>query len=81
MRTTVNIDEDVLDKARELAGKLGASFRFVINDALRAGLDQMEKPLKKKAYHTIPHDMGLRPGYSVDNIQELLAQIEGDDSR
>ncbi len=81
MKTTINIDEDVLDRARELAGKLGASFRFVINDALRAGLDKVAKPAEKKPYHTTPRAMGLRRGYSLDNVQELLSRIDGESSR
>ncbi len=81
MKTTINIDEDVLDRARELAGELGKSFRFVVNDALRLGLDQVAKPLEKKAYRTVPHEMGLRRGCCLDNVQELRSRIEGESSR
>ncbi len=30
----------------------------------------------QKPYHTKPHDMGLRPGYSLDNIQELIVRVD-----
>ena len=81
MRTTLSIDDDVLERARALAAKLRTQFKTVINEALRAGLDQIEKPAKHRPYKTEPHAMGLRSGRNLDNIQELLAQIEGEDSR
>jgi hypothetical protein len=81
MRTTLSIDDDVLDKARSVAAKLRRPLRTVVNEALRAGLDQVEQPAKQSPYKTEPHAMGLRSGRNMDNIQELLAQIEGEDFR
>ncbi|MEA3429184.1 MAG: type II toxin-antitoxin system VapB family antitoxin [Thermodesulfobacteriota bacterium] len=81
MRTTLSIDDDVMDRARALATKLRTPFRTIVNEALRAGLDQVEQPAKHRRYKTKPNAMGLRPGRNIDNIQELLAQIEGEDSR
>ena len=81
MRTTVTLDEDVLDRARALTARLHTSFKTVINEALRVGLDHVEKPTKRRPYRTKPRAMGLRKGYSLDNIQELLAQAEGEDFR
>lgn len=81
MRTTITLDNDVLDRARQLANQLDLPFRSVVNEALRAGLDQVEKPAKRRRYQTTPHAMGLRRGYDLDNIQELLAQTEGEDFR
>ena len=79
MRTTLNLDDDVIDKAKSVAAKRGASFRAIINEALRIGLAEVEKPASRQPYQTTPHPMGLRPGYNLDNIQELLAQMEGED--
>ena len=81
MRTTLSIDDDVLERARAVAAKLRTPFKAVVNEALRAGLDHVEKPAKHRPYKTKPHAMGLKPGRNLDNIQELLAQIEGEDSR
>jgi hypothetical protein len=81
MRTTVNIDDDLLDRAREVALRLKLSFRSVVNQALRIGLEEVEKPASRRPYRTTPRAMGLRRGYDLDNIQELLAQVEGEDFR
>jgi len=81
MRTTLVIDDDVLDRARALASKRRVPFRTLVNEALRAGLSAVEVPATKKKYRTSPRSMGLRPGRNLDNIQDLLAQIEGESSR
>lgn len=81
MRTTLTLDEDVAQKTRELAAKNKKPFKVVINDVLRKGLEQMEKPMKRRRYRTHPHKMELREDYSLDNIQELLAHVEGEDTR
>jgi hypothetical protein len=81
MRTTLTLDHDVADKTRALARRLGKPFKAVVNEALRLGLKQVEKPAKRQRYQTQPHAMGLRQAYSLDNIQELLAQVEGEDFR
>ena len=81
MGTTITIDNDVLERARAISAKLRTPFKTVINEALRAGLDHIPQPAKRGPYRTNPHAMGLKPGRNMDNIQELLAQIEGEDSR
>ena len=81
MRTTLTLDDDVLDKAKDLAAKLHLPFRRVVNEALRVGLQAVEEPPQTLPYRTRPHKMGLKAGRNLDNIQELLSQIEGEDRR
>ena len=81
MRTTLKIDQDVLEKAREVAARARVPLRHVINEALRIGLGEVEKPATMKPYCTIPHDMGLKAGFSLDNVQEILVQAEGEGFR
>lgn len=81
MRTTLNIDDDVLDQARTVAAAFKMPFSRVVNEALRAGLQAMEEPPLSRPYKTRPHKMGLKSGRNLDNIQELLAEIEGEDHR
>lgn len=82
MRTTLTLDDDVLDEARRLADRLGMTFRRLVNEAIRKGLPEVAKPPKKRRFRTKPHHTGgIRPGYSIDNIGELLAQLEEEESR
>ena len=81
MKTTLTIDDDVLDTARTIAERTHTPFRQVLNEALRVGLRTVEKPAKSCPYRTIPRKLGLRVGRNLDNIRELLAQVEGEDHR
>ncbi|MFO8048668.1 MAG: hypothetical protein R6U29_06505 [Desulfosudaceae bacterium] len=81
MRTTLTIDDDVLERARFIARQGGVPFKTIINEALRNGLDKLEQPARQRPYKTDAHPMGLKEGRHLDNIQELLAQLEGEDAR
>jgi hypothetical protein len=81
MRTTLTLDEDVFQWAHRLSKELDRPFKQVINAALREGLPLLELPAASKPYRTEPRAMGLRAGLSLDNVAELLAQVEGEDSR
>jgi hypothetical protein len=77
----MNLEEDLLDMARTSARKLKKPLRAILNEALRAGLERIGDVAARRTYRTIPHDMGLRKGRSLDNVQELLSQLQGDESR
>ena len=79
MRTTLTLDPDVSDRAHQAARQLGRPFKEVVNAALRVGLDHLAEPVRARPYRTRPTPMGLRRGFSYDNIGELLARIEGED--
>ena len=80
MRTTLSLDDDLIDNARQVAEKLSTSFRAVVNEAVRIGLREVEKQATVKPYRTFSRPMGLRTGYDLDNVQELIARIEGGDA-
>jgi hypothetical protein len=79
MRTTLTLDPDVAAKVKRGAKRLGKPLKEVINAALRIGLDDVLNPPQAKTYHTEPRPMGLRRGFSYDDIAELLSRAEGED--
>ena len=79
MRTTLTLDPDVAAKARKGAAKLQKPFKEIINAALRIGLDEVLRPKAAQPYRTRPRALGLRRGFSYDNISELIAASEGED--
>ena len=81
MRTTLSMDDDVLDRAKAIAAALRLPFRRVVNEALRAGLPVLEDLPRSRPYRTHPHKMGLKTGRNLDNIQALLSQVEGESHR
>ena len=75
------LDDDIFDSVREVARKQSCPMREVINRALRIGLDQFGKTGASKPYTTIPRPLGLKAGLSYDNVQDLLAHLEGEEFR
>lgn len=78
MRTTITLDRDVAQAAKAASARLGKPFKQVVNQAMRIGFEQMTKA-KAKPFRTKPFNTKLRPGISIDNIGELLAQVDGED--
>ena len=80
MRTTLTLDPDVAMRARAEAASHQVAFKTLVNEALRLGLEAYaERAKAAKPYRTDPVAMGLKAGFSYDNIVELLAQAEGED--
>ena len=79
MRTTLTLDPDIAAKARRGAASLNKPLKEIINAALRVGLDEILAPPAAKSYRTKPRPLGLRRGFSYDNISELIAAAEGED--
>ena len=79
MRTTLTIDDDVARELERLRRTRDASFKDLVNDALRLGLRQMtDPPKRKKPVRTRSFNGGRLLVASIDNIGELLAEIEGE---
>ena len=80
MRTTLTIDDDVAVQLERLRRGRDASFKDLINEALRRGLRDMSGPPKKrKPFRTEVHKAGPPLLASLDNVGEVLAIIEGED--
>ena len=80
MRTTLTIDRDVAESIKRLLERRGTTMKALINDALRLGLGQLERPGPQKAFRT--KAVSLKPrATNVDDVAEVLALAEGDDFR
>lgn len=78
IRTTVTLDEDVLENLKRESRLRGTSFRDTLNDILRTALlNAQDKPVKRSL--TIqPVPMGLKPGLNYDDVESLLEYGEGE---
>ncbi|MBW1980537.1 MAG: ribbon-helix-helix protein, CopG family [Deltaproteobacteria bacterium] len=80
MRTTLTIDDDVAALLKRLRKTRDMSFKVLINEALRRGLQQMTAPPRQgKVYNTRSVSLGRCLVGTVDDISEALAVAEGDD--
>ncbi|MBS0400307.1 MAG: antitoxin [Proteobacteria bacterium] len=76
MRTTVTLDSDVERLLRKQVRKTGASFKLVLNNAIRAGLRGNKEP--PKPYHPITFDMG-EPRVDLTKAASLAAELEDEE--
>ena len=81
IRTTVTLDDDVLERAKDFSKAQGLPFRRALNELVRAGLRAETAARPKPAFRVEPRHMGLRPGLSYDNIEALVEFGEGERHR
>lgn len=81
MRTTLTLDDDIVDKLQATTRATGKSFKEVLNDTLRLGLalqlklsDESFAPFQVKS-----RPLEIKEGFNYDNVGELLERIEGAD--
>lgn len=79
MRTTLTLDDDVAHQLRELARQRGASFKEVVNDTLRAGLQRGRKPATRlPPFRVVPKACGFRSGVDVLRLNQLNDELESE---
>jgi hypothetical protein len=81
MRTTLNLEDDLLIQAKRLAAQRGATLTAVIEDALRLEMlrvrDTRERPALELRSFGDPEG-GLAPGVDLDDSAALLDLMEDD---
>jgi hypothetical protein len=82
MRTTLTLDDDVAARLEQERRKRRASFKTVLNEALRAGLDALQAPRRARPlFRTAGFDLGPSLVGSLDNVEEVLSRAEGEGHR
>ena len=76
MRTTIDIDDQLLKYAKLQAAQQGSSLRRVIEDALREFLSRDQTESKRIKLETFSGN-GLKPGVDLDNCGSLLDIMDG----
>jgi len=80
MRTTIDIPDDLLAKAKRIAAESKRPLRAVIEDALRESLSR-RRHSSKSAPVSLPifHGDGLQSGVDLDDSASLLDLMEAAD--
>ena len=77
MRTTITLDNDVAARIERL--RKNRPFKELINDALRAGLEELERDgTESPRRYSIRPVKGEPRRTNVDNVAEVSAEVEGD---
>ena len=73
----MTLDDDVHAKLQQHVRKDGRSFKDTVNHFLRLGLNAPAQFRPRKGFAVRARPLGLPPGLSYDNVQELLERLEG----
>jgi hypothetical protein len=82
VRTTLTLESDVAAQLKRAMRTRGDSLKGTVNAALRAGLAMLSAPpprppaFKVRAFNLGPSLVG-----GLDNIEEVLSRVEGEDHR
>jgi hypothetical protein len=72
----LTLDDDVAVKLRAEVRRSGKRFKEIVNETLRIGLNSQRLAKAFPPYKVKARNLGLRPGFSYDNISELLEQLD-----
>jgi hypothetical protein len=80
MRTTIRLDDQLLQQTKEYAARTGRTLTSVIEDSLREmfarqRISDQKRPVK----FTIVSGNGLQPGVDLDDSAALLDLMDGID--
>lgn len=79
MRTTLNLDDALLTRAKALAARTGRTLTAVVEDALRAALAQSRRPSPRRRIELPTFGTGgVQPGVDLDDSAALLSLMESD---
>ncbi len=77
MRTTINVDDQLLKLAKAQAAASGVTLAQLIEDALRESLSRRENVESRGRVRLITMKAtGTRPGIDLDNSRSLLEIME-----
>jgi hypothetical protein len=80
IRTTVTLDEDVIDSARRFSRQRSIPFRQALNELVRRGAQAESEATAAQVaqpFRVEPQPMGYRTGLNYDDASELLEHLEG----
>ncbi len=77
MRTTVTIDDDIVEKLNHIKHKSHESFTRVMNDTLRRGLSTQDPPATKGVpFRVDTFSSPFRAGVDPMRLHQLLDDLE-----
>lgn len=77
MRTTLTIDDKIAAALKKRAFETGKSFKDVVNETLRDGLESGQTLVKARPYKVEPVSIGEPlPGINLDKALQLVGELE-----
>ncbi len=70
------MEPEVAERLRQELRRTGKSLKTVVNEALRLGLGGAGKPRRAPRFEVEPHAFGFRPGVDLDRLNQLVDEME-----
>jgi hypothetical protein len=77
MRTTISINDALLDELRQRAKQRKRPFREIVEETLQRGLGVGKPP--RKPVRLITRRVGIKPAYLAQSLNQLYDQIEAEE--
>ena len=77
----MTLEKDVAARLEQIVRRSRRSFKAVVNDVLRAGLAATDQPAAARAFRTTGFDLGPSLMGSLDDVEGVLARVEGEAHR
>ena len=78
MRTTLTLEDDLVEQINEVARETRRPFKVVVNETLRRGLS--DSPIPEPVFRIRPHAGRLQPGIDDRGFNELAWDGDGEKS-
>lgn len=79
MRTTIDVNDDLMRHMKERARSSGRSLKDVINDTLRLGLKAQQRGDGGRRYRCPEFSLGAPTTYNLDKALELAGDLESEE--
>ena len=80
MRTTVDLEEDTLRRARALAAQQGTTLSALVEDAVKAVVNRVATPAGAPVELPVVHGGRLRPGIDLGDSASLAEVMDADEA-
>ena len=80
MRTTLTIDDELLDRLKREARRSRVPFRTALERALRLGLDRLRPPQTRKPFRQRTFHLGHPPAGLLDKALRHAAMLEDEET-
>jgi hypothetical protein len=78
----MTLEKDVAALLEQIARKRRQPLKTIVNEALRAGLAILDQPATRRApFRTSGFDLGPSLVGSLDDVEGVLARVEGESHR
>jgi hypothetical protein len=80
VRTTLTLEPDVAARLRQELRRSGKGLKVLVNEALRLGLGLSGKPVRPPRFEVRPHAFGFKPGVDLDRMNQLVDELDADET-